>query len=87
MFEFLTEELEINFANMIEEKSILVTDNKTAYIKFAKNHNFEARKFLAPGHFHKKAVLFSEHNFYQPQKQFQEAVGLQKQLCANFFRP
>ena len=34
-----TAELEGNFANMIEENSILVTDSKTAYIKFAQNHN------------------------------------------------
>ena len=32
-------ELEINFANMIEKKSVLVTDSKNVYIEFVKNHN------------------------------------------------
>lgn len=34
-----TEDLENNLVNYIEEKSILITDSKSSYIKFAKNHN------------------------------------------------
>ena len=33
------DDLENNFSNWIEEKSILVTDSKSSYIQFAKNHN------------------------------------------------
>ena len=45
-----TEELENNFANAIEEKSVLVTDSKTSYIKFAQNHNLILKQIPASMH-------------------------------------
>lgn len=38
-----TTDIENNFADYIEEGSILVTDSKSSYIKFAKNHNLNLK--------------------------------------------
>ncbi len=57
-----TEELENNFANMIEEKSILVTDSKSSYIKFAKNHNLTLKQIPPDKHTTKDGYHLGELN-------------------------
>ena len=57
-----TDDLENNFSNWIEEKSILVTDSKRSYIQFAKNHNLILKQIPEDKHKTKDGYHLGELN-------------------------
>ena len=57
-----TNDLENNFSDWIEEQSILVTDSKNSYIKFAKNHNLILKQIPEDKHTTKDGYHLGELN-------------------------
>ena len=57
-----SEDLENNFSNWIEEQSILVTDSKNSYIKFAKDHNLILKQIPENKHITKDGYHLGELN-------------------------
>ena len=57
-----TDDLENNFTDWIEEKSILVTDSKSSYIKFAKDHNLILKQIPENKHTTKDGYHLGELN-------------------------
>ena len=57
-----TDDLENNFTDWIEEKSILVTDSKSSYIKFAKDHNLILKQIPEDKHKTKDGYHLGELN-------------------------
>ena len=56
------DDLENNFSNWIEEKSILVTDSKSSYIQFAKKHNLILKQIPEDKHKTKDGYHLGELN-------------------------
>ena len=56
------DDLENNFTDWIEEKSILVTDSKSSYIKFAKDHNLILKQIPENKHTTKDGYHLGELN-------------------------
>ena len=56
------DDLENNFTDWIEEKSILVTDSKSSYIKFAKDHNLILKQIPENKHTTKDCYHLGELN-------------------------
>lgn len=57
-----TDDLENNFSDYIEEKSILVTDSKSSYIKFAQNHKLILKQIPEGKHTTKDGYHLGELN-------------------------
>lgn len=57
-----TDDLENNLSDYIEEKSILVTDSKSSYIKFAQNHNLILKQIPDGSHTTKDGYHLGELN-------------------------
>ena len=57
-----SDDLENNFSDWIEEQSILVTDSKSSYIKFAKDHNLILKQIPENKHITKDGYHLGELN-------------------------